>query len=99
MESGAPVSIQVLPERGTLRNGERLVPIAVASDRLGRSVWTLKRRMFPRGLLPVVISEGKWLVYESFIEAVLVAPRPGEARRIEDVAAQWFAARASAALA
>jgi len=92
------LSIQAIPERGALPRKERVVPIAVASDRLGQSVWTLKRK-FWRGLLPVLISEGNWLVYESFIEAVLAPPRPGEARRFEDVAREWFAAHASEAVA
>jgi hypothetical protein len=92
------LSIQAIPEHGTLPRKERVVPIAVASDRLGRSVWTLKR-MFHRGLLPVMISEGNWLVYESFIETVLAPPRPGEARRFEEVAAEWFAAHAPDAVA
>lgn len=74
------------------------MPIAVAADRLGRSVRTLKR-MFRKGLLPVVISGASWLVYESFIEAALAPPRPGEARRIEDVAAEWFATRTPEAVA
>lgn len=79
------------PATTLIRKDERLVPIAAAANRLGRSVWTLKRRLFPAGLLPVLISQGMWFVYESFIDDVLAPPRPGEMRTIEQVAADWFA--------
>lgn len=72
--------------------------MAVAVDRLGRSAVTLKR-MHARRPLPVVFAEGNWLMFESFIEAVVAPLRPGEIRSLEDVAAKWFAARNSAPVA
>jgi hypothetical protein len=91
MQNGAALSIPAISERGAFPRQERMVPIAAAAERLGRSVHTLKR-MFRKGLLPVRLCGGDWLVYESFLEAVLARPRPGEARRVEDIAAEWFAA-------
>jgi len=74
-------------------SGESLVPIADASRRLGRSVWTLKRR-HAEGNLPAVIDGGRWLVPESFINAVVASARPKQAGAIEQVARDWFAAHA-----
>ena len=71
-------------------SGESLVSIADASRRLGRSVWTLKRR-HAEGHLPAVIDGGRWLVPESFIDAVLTSARPKQAGSIEHAAREWFA--------
>jgi hypothetical protein len=79
-------------------NGESLVPIADASRRLGRSVWTLKRR-YAEGHLPAVIDGNRWLVPESFINAVVASARPKQAGAIERTAREWFAAHTSEAVA
>ena len=79
-------------------SGESLVPIADASRRLGRSVWTLKRR-HAEGHLPAVIDGNRWLIPESFIVAVSASPRPKQAGSIEHAARDWFAARAPKAVA
>jgi hypothetical protein len=78
--------------------GESLVPIADAARRLGRSVWTLKRR-YAEGHLPAVIDGNRWLVPESFIDAVLASARPKRAGSIEDTAREWFAANSPEAVA
>jgi hypothetical protein len=79
-------------------SGESLVPIADASRRLGRSVWTLKRR-YAEGHLPAVIDGNRWLVPESFLVAVLASARPKQAGSIEHAAREWFAAHATEAVA
>ena len=79
-------------------SGESLVPIADAAQRLGRSVWTLKRR-HAEGHLPAVIDGGRWLIHESFIEAVLASARPKQAGSIERAAREWFAAHTPEAVA
>lgn len=72
-------------------SGESLVPIADAALRLGRSVWTLKRR-HAEGHLPAVIVGNRWLVPEGFINAVVASARPKQAGAIEQAAREWFAA-------
>ena len=71
----------------------RLVPIAEASRRLRRSVWTLKR-LYGDGDLPVTIIRNRWFVPESFIDLVFVSMRPGRAADFSEVAQAWFAANA-----
>ena len=71
----------------------RLVPIADASRRLRRSVWTLKR-LYTDGDLPVTIIRNRWFVPESFIDLVFVSMRPGRAADFSEVAQAWFAANA-----
>ena len=71
----------------------RLVPIAEASRRLRRSVWTLKR-LYVDGDLPVTIIRNRWFVPESFIDLVFVSMRPGRAADFSEVAQAWFAANA-----
>jgi hypothetical protein len=61
-------------------------------------VWTLKRR-YAEGHLPVVIDGNRWLVPESFIEAVLASARPKQAGSIEEIAREWFAMHFSEAAA
>jgi hypothetical protein len=72
--------------------GECLVPFATAGRRLGRSVWSL-RRLYHKGFLPAVTISARWFTYESFIDAVLAATRPGQAAVLEDIARAWFAER------
>ena len=71
---------------------DSLLPMAVASERLQLSPWALKR-MHAKGHVPAVIVNGRWFVPESFVAMVLASPRPGRAGLIEEVAAEWFAAR------
>ena len=50
--------------------------------------------------MPAVITPGgQWSTYESFIDAVLASARPKQAGSIEEIARDWFAARASEAVA
>lgn len=79
-------------------SSESLVPIADASRRLGRSVWTLKRR-YAEGHLPAVIDGNRWLVPEDFISLVLASARPKQAGSIEQAARDWFAAHTPEAVA
>ena len=69
---------------------DRLVPISEAGQRLGRSVWTLKR-LHGRGQLPATISGTQWLVPDSFIRMVFASMRPGRAADFGNVAQAWFA--------
>lgn len=75
-----------------------LVPIAEASARLRRSVWTLKR-YFTKGWLPVTIIGQDWFIPESFISLVFASMRPGRAANFGDVAKNWFAKYAPEAVA
>lgn len=77
---------------------DSLLPITDASERLQLSPWALKR-MHKAGHLPAVIVNRRWFVPESFIAMVLGSPRPGRAGVIEDVAADWFAAHTTEAVA
>ena len=61
-------AIEEQPGRGA---SSRLVPIADASRRLRRSVWTLKR-LYTDGDLPVAIIRNLWFVPESFIDLHVV---------------------------
>jgi hypothetical protein len=70
------------------------VPIAEASDRLGPSVWTLKRR-HARRQLPLFRAGKDLFVPESFINMVFASMRPGHAPDFAEVAAAWFAANTS----
>lgn len=79
---------------GTPSKPDELLPIADAAQRLRQSPWTLKR-MHKAGNLPAVISGGRWFVPESFVAAVFASPRPKQAGVIEQVAAEWFAARSA----
>ena len=83
-------AIEGQPGRGA---STRLVPIADASRRLRRSVWTLKR-LYADGDLPVTIIRNRWFVPESFIDLVFVSMRPGRAADFSEVAQAWFAANA-----
>lgn len=85
-QSGAAVST------AEQRSTDKLAPIADAAEHFRRSVWTLKR-WYRKGHLPVVISGGNWFVPESFLAMVDASPRPGCAGVLEDIAAEWFAAR------
>jgi hypothetical protein len=80
------------------QNSDSLLPISDASERLKLSPWALKR-MHKAGNLPAVIANKRWFVPESFVAMVLGSPRPGRAGVIEEVAAEWFAAHASEAVA
>jgi hypothetical protein len=77
--------------------GTGLVPIAIASRRLRRSVWTLKRR-YAEGHLPVVMDGNRWLIPEDFIDMVLASARPRQAGSIEQAAREWFAVHTSDAV-
>jgi predicted site-specific integrase-resolvase len=81
----------VAEDRPAKPEADRLVPIAEASARLRRSVWTLKR-YFAKGWLPVVIAGANWFVPESFIEMLWASIRPGRAANFAEVAGAWFAA-------
>jgi hypothetical protein len=72
--------------------GDCLVPFLAAGKRLGRSVWSL-RRLYHKGVLPAARISGHWFTYESFIDAVLAATRPGQAAVLEDIARAWFTER------
>jgi len=78
---------------------DKLVPFPEASKRLGRSPDTL-RLWHDAGHMPAVITPGgQWSTYESFINAVLASARPKQAGSIEQIAREWFAARAPKAVA
>jgi hypothetical protein len=88
------VSTQTATEEQPGRGAStRLVPIADASRRLRRSVWTLKR-LYTDGDLPVTIIRNRWFVPESFIDLVFASMRPGRAADFSEVAQAWFAANA-----
>ena len=62
-----------------LAGGDRLVPFADASVRLGKTPETL-RAWHDAGCCPAVVSPGgQWSTYESFIVAVLASARPKQA--------------------
>jgi hypothetical protein len=78
---------------------DRLIPLAVASARLGYSVDTLQN-WHDKGCMPAVIGPGgRWSTYESFVNAVLASARPRQAGVIEEIARDWFAANAARAAA
>jgi hypothetical protein len=78
---------------------DRLIPLAVASARLGYSVDTLQN-WHDKGHMPVVIGPGgRWSTYESFVNAVLASARPRQAGVIEEIARDWFAAHVARAVA
>lgn len=78
---------------------DRLIPLSIASTRLGYSADTL-RRWHEEGHVPAVIGPGgQWSTYESFVEAVLGSARPGHAGVIEEIAREWFAAHTTGAVA
>jgi hypothetical protein len=86
------VSAVTEPVRSTAA-GDRLVPFAEASARLGRSTDTL-RNWHTLGCLPAVVSPGgQWSTYESFIADVIASARPKQAGEIEKIARAWFTAR------
>jgi MerR family regulatory protein len=95
-------AIEVTPARRrhpVVRRADRLIPIGDASRLLGYSADTL-RRWHDEGHMPAVITPGgQWSTYESFIDAVLASARPKQAGSIEEIARDWFAARASEAVA
>jgi hypothetical protein len=73
---------------------DRLIPLAVASARLGYSVDTLQN-WHDKGHMPAVIGPGgRWSTYESFVNAVIASARPRQAGVIEEIARDWFAAHA-----
>jgi hypothetical protein len=77
---------------------DRLIPLSVASTRLGYSTDTLQR-WHDEGHMPAVIGPGRrWSTYESFINAVLASARPRRAGVIEEIARDWFAAHAPKAV-
>ena len=79
--------------------GDRLIPLAVASDRLGYSVDTLQN-WHEKGHMPAVIGPGgRWSTYESFVNAVFASARPRQAGVIEEIARDWFEAHAAGAAA
>jgi hypothetical protein len=50
--------------------------------------------------MPAVITPGgQWSTYESFITAVLASARPKQPGSIEQIARNWFVARAQEAVA
>jgi hypothetical protein len=76
-----------------------LVPFPEAARRLGRSTDTL-RLWHDEGHMPAVITPGgQWSTYESFITAVLASARPKQPGSIEQIARNWFVARAQEAVA
>jgi hypothetical protein len=90
-------AVQGRSRKRKLPQADRLIPLAVASDRLGYSVDTLQN-WHDRGHMPAVIGPGgRWSTYESFIDAVLASARPRQAGVIEEIARDWFAARYLAA--
>jgi hypothetical protein len=95
MTASAPEA-PIRPYRRNLAasRADRLIPLGVASKRLGRSPDTL-RRWHGEGHMPAVIEPGgQWSTYESFIDAILASARPGQAGVIKEVARDWFAAHA-----
>ena len=97
--AGDPV--QGRPRHRSLRlpPADRLIPLAVASARLGYSVDTLQN-WHDKGHMPAVIGPGgRWSTYESFVNAVLASARPGQAGVIEQIARDWFAAHAARSVA
>ena len=83
----------------TLPPADRLIPLAVASARLGYSVDTLQN-WHDKGHMPAVIGPGRrWSTYESFVNAVLASARPRQAGNIEEIARGWFEAHAARAVA
>lgn len=97
-QTGATLSTQTVAEdRPATPAADRLVPIAEASVRLRRSVWTLKR-YFAKGWLPVVISGTCWFVPESFIDLLWASMRPRQAANFREVAEAWFVANGYAAM-
>jgi hypothetical protein len=78
---------------------DRLIPLAVASARLGYSVDTLQN-WHDKGHMPAVIGPGgRWSTYESFVNAVLASARPRQAGVIEEIARDWFAEQTAGAVA
>ena len=78
---------------------DRLIPLAVASARLGYSVDTLQN-WHDKGHMPAVIGPGgRWSTYDSFVNAVLASARPPPAGVIEENAREWIAAHAARAVA
>ena len=98
--NGAALNVKVstAAQQGTPQYADSLLPIADASERLNLSPWALKR-MHKAGNLPAVIANSRWFVPESFVAMVLGSPRPGRAGVVEEVAAEWFAAHTSEAVA
>ena len=84
--------------QGSARHSDKLLPIADASERLQLSPWALKR-MHAKGNLPAVIANKRWFVPESFVAMVFASPRPKQAGSIEQIAADWFAAHTTEAVA
>lgn len=77
-------------------NGDRLVPFGEAARVLGRSPDML-REWHTAGHMPAVVTPGKqWMTFESFIAAVLVSARPGQAGEIAVIGREWFAAHTEA---
>jgi hypothetical protein len=72
---------------------DRLVPFPEAADILHRDVKTLGE-YFIDGLVPAVeLPGGRKATYQSWIDAVLSAARPGIAPTLAEIAAAWWAAR------
>lgn len=84
--------------QGSTPQTDKLLPIADASERLQLSPWALKR-MHKAGNLPAVIANKRWFVPESFVVMVFASPRPKRAGSLEQIAAEWFAAHTSEAVA
>ena len=76
-------------------DGDRLVPLSIAAQRLGRSTETL-REWHDEGHMPAVVTPGsQWMAFDSFIAAVLASARPGQAGDIAAIGREWFAAHAT----
>jgi hypothetical protein len=82
---------------GTVRqlrvtSGERLVRWNTAASTVGVSADGLMD-WYRKGWVPAVRSPGLWMVYHSWIQAVLSAARPGQAADIPEIARAWWEAR------
>jgi hypothetical protein len=70
--------------------GDRLVPFPDAAVVLHRDVKTLGE-YFLDGLVPAVeLPGGRKATFQSFIDAVLTAARPGIAPTLAEIAAKWW---------
>ena len=78
-------------EQGAPARYDRLISFRAAALALGTTPETL-RIWYAQSAVPAVISPGgTWQTYESWVAAVLRSARPGQAGRMADVTAAWFA--------
>lgn len=86
------IATETAAVHGISLHADALLPIAVAAERLARSVETLKRA-YKKGHLPAVI-DGQWAIPESFVQMVIRSPRPAQAGSLKQAADRWFAMHA-----